>query len=165
MAAFTTLQATTGDIPLIIGVQKSTWFVTYGNILSREQMDYMFEEMYSPEALTQQMEREGHVFYLLQQGDVTIGFASFSKLEPSGDFKLHKLYVNPNAQQTGSGRFLISSIEEKVRQAGGKRILLQVNRQNKARHFYEKMGYDISRELDVAIGPYWMNDYEMTKEI
>lgn len=43
---------------------------------------------------------------------------------------------------------------------------LNVNRQNKARIFYEKFGFVIVEEKDIPIGNgYFMNDYVMQKVI
>jgi ribosomal protein S18 acetylase RimI-like enzyme len=41
---------------------------------------------------------------------------------------------------------------------------LNVNRNNQAKHFYEKIGFNVIREEDIPIGPYWMNDYVMRIE-
>jgi hypothetical protein len=41
-------------------------------------------------------------------------------------------------------------------------MILNVNRYNKARFFYEKFGFKIIDEVDISIGNnYFMNDYVM----
>ena len=42
---------------------------------------------------------------------------------------------------------------------------LNVNRHNPALAFYERLGFQQHREEDIPIGPYWMNDYVMRKEL
>jgi len=49
-----------------------------------------------------------------------------------------------------------------AKEKGGNRLLLQVNRDNNANGFYEKHGFTILKEIDLAIGNgYFMNDYVM----
>ena len=46
---FSIEKATLADCPLIQTLASNIWEPTYGSILSREQLDYMFEMMYSNE--------------------------------------------------------------------------------------------------------------------
>ena len=48
-------------------------------------------------------------------------------------------------------------------EAGKETLDLNVNRHNKAKNFYEKMGFQVAYEEDIPIGKYWMNDYVMRK--
>ena len=64
MPSFATLQASVADIPTIIEIQEKTWEPTYRDILSKEQIDFMFEKIYSPESLADQME-SGQQFMIL----------------------------------------------------------------------------------------------------
>jgi diamine N-acetyltransferase len=50
------------DIPVIQAIAYQTWPVAYGTILSREQLDYMLEKMYSEKALRKQIDN-GHQFF------------------------------------------------------------------------------------------------------
>lgn len=47
---FSIEKATLADCPLIQTLASNIWEPTYGSILSREQLDYMFEMMYSNES-------------------------------------------------------------------------------------------------------------------
>lgn len=76
-----------------------------------------------------------------------------------------KRHCLPQTQGKGYGKVLINAVEAKV-MAAGKRILdLNVNRFNKARGFYEKLGFKVLHEEDIAIGRYWMNDFVMRKPL
>ncbi|QMU28006.1 GNAT family N-acetyltransferase [Adhaeribacter radiodurans] len=151
------------DIPVIATLAEQTWAPTYQNILSAEQLNFMFQEIYNPEALKQQMEA-GQQFLLLFQDQAPAGFASYSAL-PDNSFKLNKLYVSPAFHGYGLGRLLINAVEEAVKHVSGTTLLLNVNRNNPARSFYEKCGYTIAYEEDIPIGPYFMNDYVMQKKL
>lgn len=164
MQPFSIKRASVDDIPTIIAIQEKTWEPTYREILSREQIDYMFEKIYSASALTSQMTNGKQQFLILLNSDVPQGFAAVSEDHPDF-YKLHKIYVLPSSQGTGAGKYLLLETEKFVRSVGGKTIALNVNRYNKARTFYEKMGYVVVREEDIAIGPYWMNDFILEKKL
>lgn len=104
--------ATPDDIPAIIALQTRIWEPTYRSILTPEQIQYMFEQLYSPDALLNQMTVSSHTFVLaeaeteLQEADL-LGFASYSLAGTQVDapvgqaFKLHKIYVLPGTQGLG----------------------------------------------------------------
>lgn len=164
MPSFTIAKAEVGDIPVIIQLQQQTWEPTYREILSKAQIDYMFDSIYSPEALESSMIDSGHQYMILKDGEKPCGFASISESRPHV-FKLHKIYVLPSTQGTGAGKFLITAMEKLSQNLGAAYIYLNVNRYNKALSFYEKMGYAKIKEEDVAFGPYWMNDFVMEKQL
>lgn len=151
-------------IPVIISLQEKTWEPTYREILSPAQIDYMFEKIYSKESLETQMTAGGQQFFILFDAEVPKGFAAVAP-EGNAVFKLHKIYVLPTMQGTGAGKYLLSAVEDYVRSLGGETLLLNVNRYNKARSFYEKMQFTVIKEVDVPIGPYWMNDFVMEKQL
>lgn len=156
-------KATTADIPAIIAIIEQTWEPTYKPILGLDQVNYMQAEIYNPAALAKQMAEGQHFFVLISAGKPA-GFASCSPQTP-GTFKLNKLYVDPAFQGRNFGRRLIEHIEQEVRRLGGVSLTLHVNRFNKARTFYEKLGYRVIREEDIPIGNFWMNDYVLEKAL
>ncbi|MGA0558683.1 GNAT family N-acetyltransferase [Larkinella sp. VNQ87] len=158
--------ATPNDIDAIIALQEQIWEPTYRAILDREQIDYMFQRIYSKEALLDQMTTQQHVFVLAYSEDRLTGFAAFSRSASEADrFKLHKIYVLPSEQGRGTGRFLLEEVVRRCWEDGGNWLYLNVNRYNKARQFYERQGFRVVREEDIPIGPYWMNDYVMEKPL
>lgn len=156
--------ASPGDIPVIQHISFKTWPVAYGNILSREQLSYMLEKMYSSRSLLEQMNNR-HWFFLALHDHSPVGFASFSRLEQE-TFKLHKLYILPESQKTGAGKELLQFVETAAKNLGGKLLQLNVNRNNNAKFFYEKNGFSIIKQEDIDIGDgYFMNDYVMEKSL
>jgi diamine N-acetyltransferase len=154
------------DMPLIHQLAAATWWATYSSFIADEQLDFMFNQIYRPEALLKQINEEGQTYLLLYTQEEAAGFASFSLKDPAGHvYKLNKLYVKPDSQQKGLGRFLLTAVEEQVQQRGGQQLDLNVNRNNIARTFYERCGFRVLHEEDIPIGPYWMNDFVMRKEL
>lgn len=164
MPSFSIKHGTLADIPIVIEIQEKTWEPTYREILSPEQIDFMFEKIYSPGALENQMTEGEQQFLLLLDAGAAVGFAAVSQEEP-GYFKLHKIYVVPAMQGTGAGKYLLAAVENYVKLVGGKKLALHVNRHNKAITFYEKMNFVKVEEADIPIGPYWMNDFIMLKQL
>jgi len=76
-------------------------------------------------------------------------------------FKLHKIYILPECQGKGYGVQLIDEVKRRLIAQKITILDLNVNRYNKAKNFYEKLGFKVVDEEDVPIGPYWMNDFVM----
>ena len=161
--------ATLKDIPTIIQLAEATWEPTYRFIISEEQLEYMYRVIYSPAALKRQMQEQQHQFLVAYVEGEPAGFASFSPLPPDEEngtgYKLHKIYVLPTRQGQRLGVYLIEAVENAARAAGGQFLDLNVNRYNPAIAFYERRGFARQREVDVPIGPYFMNDYVMRKAL
>jgi diamine N-acetyltransferase len=139
--------------------------VTYKDIVTSRQIDYMMDMIYSPEALVNQLD-DGQIFHILYIEDNPAGFASYMPLSTEGAFKLNKIYLDPSLQGKGAGRFLLLDMISRVKHAGGQMLQLNVNRHNKARGFYEKMGFTfLTEELIDIGGGYFMDDYVMVLNI
>ena len=152
------------DARLIRELAFATWPHTYDGILSKDQLDYMLEQLYNEKTLEDQI-RNNVEFILAYDGVHPVGFASISKEEP-GVFKLHKIYVLPSQQGKGTGRFMMEKLEERIRKAGARTFRLNVNRNNQARSFYEKLGFQVTGQEDIDIGNgYYMNDFIMEKNM
>lgn len=147
------------DFPAIQRIVETTWPITYGPILTDKQIQYMLDLIYSGEALSQQLD-QGHNFYLLKENDGSvIGFIDLEKTAESIS-KLHKIYLLPDQQGKGYGKKLLDYAIRVAREQGSRRLQLNVNRYNKALAFYQKMGLQIIKEVDIPIGNgYFMNDF------
>jgi RsiW-degrading membrane proteinase PrsW (M82 family)/ribosomal protein S18 acetylase RimI-like enzyme len=156
-------KASSKDVPLIKKLADEVWPQTYAPILSKEQIDYMMNMMYSEESLQQQMLK--NEFIIVYNLKIPVGFASFSLMEP-GIYKLHKIYVLANQQGKGTGKYLIDQLVNAMKIKGATALRLNVNRFNKSQGFYEKMGFNIINEEKIDIGNgYIMDDYVMEKKL
>lgn len=153
--------ASFNDIKYIQQIADATWQQTYTPILSKDQIDYMLGKFYSTPSLEDQM-KNNHHFLLALLNYTPVGFASFSHVGKKA-FKLEKLYVLPYVQKTGAGKKLLETVETVAKSMGAETLILNVNRKNKAKTFYEKNGFRVIREEDIDIGnSYFMNDYIMS---
>src|SRR5260221_1701540 len=158
------------DINTIGFLAQQIWPETYGAIVPAEQLQYMLNLFYNPASLRRQMVEDQQRFLIVEQDEEAIGFASWGvalggvalggALPEPGVYKLHKLYVLPGQQGKGLGRALLQYIFEAIRPEGARILRLNVNRYNKARQFYERMGFAVVKEENVPVGSgYFMNDY------
>jgi ribosomal protein S18 acetylase RimI-like enzyme len=162
--------ATVKDINTIQAIAQKTWFATYEPILGKLQPQYMFDLIYSPEGLEEQI-NNGQVFVIQYasenvSNEEPAGFASYSMKDSEKKiYKLNKLYLNPDFQGGGFGKKLLIEVEKQVKELGGNWLDLNVNRYNKAKFFYERMGFEVIAEEDIPIGEFFMNDYIMRKKL
>jgi ribosomal protein S18 acetylase RimI-like enzyme len=154
------------DIKSIQKIAFDTWPSAYGDILEQAQIDYMLDLMYSEEVLEKQM-NESQTFLIIKEEKLDLAFVSFeTNYDNQPQTKIHKIYISPAAQGKGLGKILIEETERQAINKRNERILLNVNRQNKARFFYEKIGFKIAYSEDIEIGNgYLMNDFVMVKEV
>jgi len=150
------------SLQVIRDLAHQTWPVAFGNILSKEQISYMLEKMYAPDILRDNMQN-GHRFLMACDDDEhALGFASYQWDYEPGKCQLHKLYILPEQQGKGLGIALLDAVKAKAESQQQAALLLAVNRYNPAVRFYEKYGFRIIREEDIAIGSgFYRNDYIM----
>jgi len=79
--------ASADDIGLIRDLTFKIWPQTYAAIISRQQIDYMLELMYSEASLQKQME-DGCQFIFVYDGMEPAGFAAYQEIKPT-TWKLH----------------------------------------------------------------------------
>ncbi|MCG9793604.1 GNAT family N-acetyltransferase [Flavobacterium algicola] len=153
------------DFCLIQKLAHQVWPVAYAAILPEEQMKYMLDAFYSENALIKSFDN-GCQFVLVKEDETVLGFAGFEHFETKEQTKIHKLYLLPESQGKGIGKLLIEYIATKATEKGFDKLILNVNRFNKALHFYEKLGFSIVEEIDIEIGKgYLMEDYVMEKTL
>ncbi len=158
-------QATEDDAKLINGMAKVVFPATYGSTLSPSQLDYMLDWMYSVPNILQQME-EGHLYFLATDTGY-IGYASVQQ-EGADLFHLRKIYVMPEQQGRGIGKLLFNEVVAYIKSVHPEPCVMElnVNRNNNAVGFYQKLGMKIDRQGDFYIGKgFYMNDYIMKLNI
>jgi diamine N-acetyltransferase len=155
------IAAAAKDIPLIQQLAYAIWPQTYSSIISKQQISYMLDMIYSTAALQKQMHDEGCTFIIVYDNNEAVAFASYNQTNPQ-IWKLNKIYILSNQQGKGTGKFIINYIIDTIKKQNAKALQLQVNRFNKAKDFYEKLGFTIIETADFDIGNgFFMNDYVM----
>jgi GNAT superfamily N-acetyltransferase len=141
------------------------WPATYSNMMSGEQLNYMFNMMYSPDSIRTQMTEKKHTYFILFDDDIPQGYLSVHTVENTVLY-IEKIYVLPSAQGKGFGALLINRAKEFAETQSLNSLRLNVNRDNKSRYFYEHLGFKIISQRDLHIGHgFYMNDYIMEKNL
>jgi ribosomal protein S18 acetylase RimI-like enzyme len=109
--------------------------------------------------------KDGAQFLVVYDDKEPVGFASYQSLTPE-IYKLHKIYILQSQQGKGTGRFVIDYILDDIKNKGASALHLQVNKNNKAKQFYERLGFQAIETIKLDIGKgYFMDDYIMEKKL
>lgn len=158
-------RATEDHIFAIQSLSDVIWPHTFGEILTKDQIAYMMDMMYSTESLEKQMYELNHQYLLVEEDGEYLGYLSY-ELNYKGrkTTKIHKIYVLPATQGRGIGRFFINAVEEIAKENDNNTLSLNVNRYNKALDFYKRLGFEIVGVEDIDIGNgFLMEDYVLNK--
>lgn len=156
------IKATEKDIKVIQQLAKESWESAYANILSQEQIRYMLNVMYSEDTLRAHFQKPNYHYYLIAENEVFFGFIGFEHHCEEKTTKLHRIYFLQEAQGKGLGKKALEFVKKETEKAGDKRLILTVNKNNKAKNFYESQGFKVYDEAIFDIGNgYVMDDYLM----
>lgn len=163
----TIIPATPNDYKTIQEIANKTWPITYGEILSKEQLDYMMDLIYSEESLISQIQKKAQLFYIAYDESSVVGFIAIEHhYKNEAVTRIHKIYILPETQGKGIGKLLIDEVQKLATENNSVSLSLNVNRFNKALTFYQKIGFKIVAEENIDIGNgYLMEDYRMEKQI
>ncbi|MBR2474848.1 MAG: GNAT family N-acetyltransferase [Clostridia bacterium] len=130
------------------------WRSTYGEILPREQIDFLIDKYFSDEGL-RYFRALGYKYFKIMDGDMR-GVAVIC--EKDGSTYLDKLYLSENSRGKGYASFVFSELLKM-----GKDITLNVNRGNaRALRCYFKNGFTVESEEIIELGNGMVNrDYNL----
>jgi GNAT superfamily N-acetyltransferase len=159
--------ATANDFKTIQEIAYKTWPDTYGEILSKAQLDYMLDAFYSEETLNDNVIEKGHHFLLAKENEVVLGFAAYEhNYQDNNRTRIHKIYILPETQGKGIGKTIIEYIEKLAIENHSAALSLNVNRFNTALSFYQKIGFEIIAEENIELDyGYLMEDFVMEKPL
>jgi GNAT superfamily N-acetyltransferase len=158
------IEATEKDIPLIQDLARRSWENAYVGIISNEQIEYMLSEMYSTKEISEHLQNPNYHYYLIldENNNSFEGFIGYEHGYEEGTTKLHRIYLVPESKGKGFGKGALDFLRSKVSESGDGRIILNVNKENSAKNFYESQGYRVYNELVLDIGRnFVMDDYQM----
>ncbi len=158
-------QATVADVETIRQLAEDIWWPNYSSIISADQISFMLRDRYSNKAIAEQVEQAEQIYFLVFDDERAVGFAAYGSTDDEAVYRLHKLYCLPSTHGKGFGKALLNHVIAETKKLGAKTLELNVHRSNPAKTFYDKMGFEIAYEIDIPMGPYFLNDYVMRKEL
>jgi ribosomal protein S18 acetylase RimI-like enzyme len=155
------------DIEPLRALAHAIWHAHYPGIISREQIDYMLAQRYSPEVIAAELARPDCWWRLARLGGEPVAFASCALDTAPRAMKLDKLYVLPERQRGGIGGALLEQVLGIARQTGCERLWLAVNKNNAgAIAAYRRHGFAIRASVVKDIGGgFVMDDYIMERPV
>lgn len=155
-------KATGQDIPTIQDLAEKIWNYAYTDILSENQIKYMLDLMYSKNEISKHLENANYFYYLIFKNEVLAGFMGFENHYEDQTTKLHRIYLLEKFKGKGLGKKALEFLKEKTKASADNRIILNVNKDNKAKEVYESQGFKVYNEAVFDIGEnYVMDDYLM----
>lgn len=139
--------AQASDAAAIRAVAEAAWWKTYLGILSDDAIEEALESHYADDSIAAAL-AEGQQWVLAEQDGVLLGFCATEFFADRLLIFVHKLYVDPNKQGTGSGKQLMQYVMGL--QPSARAVQLLVNRGNhKAQAFYLRQGLRMRQSVTV----------------
>lgn len=155
---------TEAEIAVIAGLAREIWYEYYVPLIGRAQVDYMVGKFQSPAAMLEQVQA-GYRYFLVRSDGVPIGYTAIRE-EPAGQLFISKLYLLSDRRGAGTGRAIMTFIEEWARERELDRLWLTVNKGNPAVGAYERLGFRIAEAIVMDIGGgFVMDDFRMEKAL
>lgn len=150
------------EIAVIAGLAREIWYEYYVPLLGSAQVDYMVGKFQSVPAMWEQV-RAGYEYFLVVQAGAPIGYACV-QVQSDGSMFISKLYLLSNRRGAGTGRVVMTFIEDLARKRGVDRLWLTVNKENPAVKAYQRLGFQIAAAIVMDIGAgFVMDDFRMEK--
>jgi ribosomal protein S18 acetylase RimI-like enzyme len=153
-------------VSVVESLAYSIWREYFPPIIGSPQVEYMLEKFQSHRAISNQIEKNGFIYYLLEdKNGKRVGY--FAVVPHPEELFLSKLYITVENRGKGYARCVLEFIETFAKGKGLSKITLTVNKNNTdSINAYKKLGFVItdSRVTDIGDG-FVMDDYKMEKTI
>lgn len=152
------------DIKEVAKLACEIWNEYFLSIISKEQIDYMLDNIQSEKPISQQI-KDGYEYYLLKDNEENLGYCAIQKREDS--LFLSKLYVLKEKRGKGFGHQAFDFVEQKAKEMRLSKIVLTCNKYNlQSLMTYSKWGFETVDSVIADIGGgYVMDDYILEKTI
>ena len=164
--------ATEKDADLIADISRETFYETFADENTREDMDIFLNVQFTRGKLMLEVDTPGKMFLLAEENQKIAGYAKLNEtrrpanIDGNNVLELARLYVVKPMIGRGVGSFLMKKIINLAVGQGKDRLWLGVWKENKrAIEFYKKWGFEIFDECDFMLGNSLQKDWLMKKKI
>ena len=145
--------ATLADLDLLVAMGRRTFYDTFVDTCSSEDMDLFLVTSYAPEKIREEIEHPSSRFLILENASVPLGYSRLLGDREGGAIELVRLYMERTAIGTGAAHVLMEASLDLARQLGRCRIFLGVWEKNyRAQRFYEKWGFTKTGQKVFLVG-------------
>lgn len=164
--------ADANDLKLIKNVSWQTFFDTFYQHNTKENMELFLKNNFSEEAVIQELNAKANTFMMAYLHKQLVGYAKLSEekqppeLTSPKHIEIARLYAAKEKIGSGVGKALMNECLEKGRQKGKEVIWLGVWEHNqKAIQFYRRWGFEKFSEQTFMLGNDKQNDWLMKKQL
>ena len=140
---------------------REIWTEHYTSIIGSDQVEYMLDKFQTENAIADQIQNKGYVYYLIEESKQTVGYCAIA--QEGDELFLSKLYILKTMRGKGIARKTIDFIKIIALKRKLRRITLTVNKNNiEPISAYEKLGFVNTGPVVQDIGEgFVMDDYKM----
>jgi len=149
------------EIKVTAELASEIWAEHYTDIIGAAQVGYMIGKFQSEDAIAEQIQNQGYLYYLIKENNKAIGY--YSIIPQDDELFLSKLYVHKTLRGKGIARKAVNFIKAFALERGYEKITLTVNKKNIGPiAAYEKLGFVNTGPIVQDIGGgFVMDDYKM----
>lgn len=164
--------ATEVDAELVASLSRNTFFDSYAEFNTRENIEKFMSEQFTMENLMEEVVQPWHIFYLAFINNEAVGYVKLrqgsepSRISELSCLEIARIYVVARAIGTGVGKKLMETCIDVAKQKGKKCLWLGVWKKNqRAINFYSKWGFKIVGEQKFLLGDDLQKDWLMVMRL
>ena len=168
----TVRNATLKDAELIAGMSRQTFYDSFANENTKEDMDKFMSEQFTRELLMKEVGAEGNIFLLAYEGDEPVGYVRMREnnippeLGVNQAIELARIYAVQTAIGKGVGSILMQKCIDTAREKKHHTIWLGVWEHNqRAIAFYKRWGFEKFADHDFILGNDVQKDWLMKRKV
>lgn len=161
---------TINDLDELLNIGKETFYDTFHEQNTAENMTAYMEKAFTEEKLTRELNDKTAYFYFVELDGNVAGYLKVnvgeSQTEPMSDeyLEVERIYVRKQYQKSGIGKVMMVQAEQKAIDLGKSKIWLGVWEKNtNAIEFYKRKGFKHTGEHHFHMGDEAQTDYVMEK--
>jgi ribosomal protein S18 acetylase RimI-like enzyme len=165
-------QATESDAELIADLSRQTFYDSFAEYNTKENMDKFMNEQFTREKLIDEVTQPWHVFFLAFLNDEPVGYVKLRdssvpmKLQGQSCIEIARIYSIQKTIGRGVGKRLMQACHDIAKQKGKKILWLGVWEANqRAVDFYMKWGFKKFGDQKFVLGDDIQTDWLMKKVI
>lgn len=164
--------ATVDDVELLASISRKTFFDTYNEFNTKEDMDLYMAQYFNHQTLVDELNNPLNIFVFVYDGDELSGYVKLSdshvpdKLQGLTVLEISRIYSVKEKIGKGVGKKLLDESIAIAKQKNKQLIWLIVWKENaRAIAFYQKNGFEIFDEQDFILGTDVQHDWKMKKNL
>jgi GNAT superfamily N-acetyltransferase len=164
--------ATESDAELIADLSHQTFYDSFAEHNTRENMDKFMSEQFTRQKLIDEVKQPWHIFFLAFINDEPVGYVKMRDgsvpldLVNQSCIEIARIYSVKNKIGKGVGKKLMQACHDIAKQKGKKILWLGVWEKNqRAIDFYSEWGFEKFGSQKFLLGDDLQNDWLMKKEL